>query len=74
MKKLLGTVFTFALGAAAGAVVGMLAAPHKGSLTRAKLKHKLEENMERGQERAYDLKHRAKNARNRSGEGAFHRS
>ena len=60
MKNKLLAPFALVLGAIGGLAVGVLIAPHKGTLTRSKLKNKLEEGKERSQERAHELREKAK--------------
>lgn len=49
---------SFLAGAAGGLAVGFLWAPHKGSLTRAKLRNRLEAGKEEAEEKALRLSRR----------------
>ncbi len=50
------------VGLAVGALGGMLLAPHKGKVTRGKIKQSLEENKERLEEKAMEAQARANSA------------
>ena len=60
IKQFLSAVFFVGVGVAGGYIAGLLTAPHKGSITRAKLKTKMDEHKETGLEKANEWKSRAR--------------
>lgn len=72
MKHMFKTILAFILGVAGGLLAGMLLAPHKGTITRAKLKTRMEEKKEHGLERAHVYRQRAKEARRQARERFGH--
>jgi gas vesicle protein len=60
MKAKIIAPITFIIGLAAGVVTGMLFAPHKGKVTRGKIKQSIEERKEDFEEKAMAAKAKAK--------------
>jgi gas vesicle protein len=62
MKAKIIAPITFIIGLAAGVVTGMLFAPHKGKVTRGKIKQSIEERKEDFEEKAMAAKAKANSA------------
>lgn len=58
-SKMLG-VLAIATAAGGGWLAGVLTAPHKGTITRAKWRARMEEKKERSQEMAHDYRNKVR--------------
>ena len=58
MNKI-STLFVFTTGVSLGVLAGALTAPHKGSITRARVKNRLKEGKDLAEEKAQELRAQA---------------
>ena len=66
--KIIAPITTLSIGLAAGAVGGVLFAPHKGKVTRGRIKQSMSENKERLEEKAMQAKAKADTAMKKQAE------